>query len=46
MDRGKGGEFSLITPECKYHVMETGFPTTVDLHREVWCDESIFPVGW
>ena len=46
MDRGKGGEFSLITPECKYHVMETGIPTTVDLHREVWCDEKIFPVGW
>lgn len=45
MDRGKGGEFSLITPECKFYVMETGFPD-VDLHKVPWCDESIFPVGW
>ena len=46
MDRGKGGEFSLITPDCKYYVMETNFPTDVDLHQQVWCDESKFPEGW
>lgn len=46
MDRGKGGEFSLLTEDCKYYVMETGFPNTVDLHKEVWCDEKIFPQGW
>jgi hypothetical protein len=45
MDRGKGGEFALITSNCRYHVMETGFPD-LDLHQVVWCDESIFPIGW
>ena len=47
MDRGKGGEFGIITQECNFYWMKTDFfPEGFDFHKHVWCDESIFDEGW